>query len=254
MRSRLTIPASALFVTTLLAVAAHSVGQDIKLEIKKPYDPSRYQTLSGTINFTGRRPKTFRIDTSADPICTKLNPELKTEWTEGNRGKLANVFVYVESESLQTYSYNQPTTPAALEHKDCRYVPRMLGVRVGQPLTIMNNDSTVHNTHPTPKLNVEWNQSQRPDSEPLMKTFPKPERFIPFKDNQHPWEKAYVGVFEHPFFGISDQQGSFRIEGLPPGQYKVVAWHESLGEKTVDITFLPDEARHLTFTFTALEP
>lgn len=42
-------------------------------------------------------------------------------------------------------------------------------------------------------------------------------------------------------------------EGIPPGQYRVVAWHERFGEKTVDITFLPGEARDLIFSFDARE-
>ena len=53
-----------------------------------------------------------------------------------------------------------------------------------------------------------------------------PEVFIKFKANEHPWEKAYVGVFSHPFFAVSDDSGVFRIEGLPPGDYSIVAWHE----------------------------
>ena len=86
-----------------------------------------------------------------------------------------------------------------------------------------------------------------------MKTFKLPEKLVPFKCNQHPWERAYLAVFDHPFFAVSDQWGKFKIDGLPPGQYRVVAWHERFGEKTVDITFLPGEARELTFSFKAAE-
>jgi plastocyanin len=197
------------------------------------------------------RPKRRQIDTSADPVCGELNPQIWTEDAEGLRGGLANVLVYVESESLQTYNFEQPTSRVRLEHKGCRYEPHVLGIRVGQPLEIVNSDPTAHNTHPTPKSNPEWNQTQPPDSQALVKTLNKVERFIPFKDNQHPWEKAYVGVFNHPFFAVSDELGHFKMEGLPPGQYRVVAWHERFGEQYVDITFLPDEARELTFIFTA---
>src|SRR4030095_6262499 len=97
----------------------------------------------------------------------------------------------------------------------------------------------MHNTHPVPQNNPEWNQTQPPGSPPLVKTFKRPEKLVPFKDNQHPWQRAYVRVVEHPFFAVSDEQGNFKIEGLPPGQYKVVAWHERFGEKSVDITLLP---------------
>jgi hypothetical protein len=172
---------------------------------------------------------------------------------EGNEGRLANVLVFVESESLSGYQFRVPTSPAVLDHKGCHYVPRVMGVRVGQPLVILNSDATMHNTHPLTQKNPEWNRTQPPGTPPLVKTFNRPEKLVIFKCNQHPWEKAFVGVFDHPFFAVSDQQGKFQIEGLPPGQYRVVAWHERFGEKTVDITFLPGEARELIFDFTAAE-
>ena len=243
----------ALVITTLLAVAVLSSGQDAGvLTAKKPYVRTGHEaTLSGAITFTGKRPKTLRIDTSADPVCDEVNPSLTTEGVVANKRQLANVFIYVKSDSLSAYTFEQPATPAALEHKGCRYVPHVLGMRVGQPLTIFNSDPTVHNTHPTPRINKEWNQSQPPDSTAIRVAFDHAEFYVPFKDNQHPWEKAYVGVFDHPFFAVSDELGNYRIEGLPPGQYTVVAWHERFWEKTVEITFVPGEARDLSFTFDA---
>lgn len=241
----------ALGIAALLAVAALSAGQEASVLVaKKPYVRTGYEvTLSGTITLTGKRPKPLRIDTSADPVCSQVNPDISTEWIVGQKGKLANVFVYVKSEALNAYTFEQPTSEAVLEHKGCSYVPHVLGIRVGQLLTIVNGDPTTHNTHPTPKINGEWNQSQPSGGTPITKSFKHGEMFIPFKCNQHPWEKAYVGVFDHPFFAISDEFGNYRIEGLPPGQYTVVAWHERFAEKTIEITFVPGEARDISFSF-----
>jgi len=252
MNRRMPIPQLVLVTTALLVVAVLSAGQEIKTELKKPYVQSSYQALSGTITFAGNLPKARIIDTSADPLCGEVSSELLTEDAVGNQGRLANVLVYIESESLSGYEFPLPTSLAVLEHRGCSYVPRVLGVRVGQPLMIQNSDATMHNTHPLAQKNADWNQTQPPGTPPLMHTFKRPE-LVPFKCNQHPWEKAYVAVFDHPFFAVSDVQGEFRIEGLPPGQYRVVAWHERFGEKSADITFLPGEARNLTFEFTAAE-
>jgi hypothetical protein len=48
---------------------------------------------------------------------------------------------------------------------------------------------------------------------------------------------AYVSVFDHPFFSVSDQEGSYRIHNVPAGHYTVVAAHRKAGsvEKTVDV-------------------
>jgi hypothetical protein len=241
-----------LLLTILLMIVVLSAGQGGGVSSnKKPYVRTGHEgTLSGMIKLTGKRAKPRTIDMSADLVCYQVNPNPKTEDVVGSKGRLANVFVYVKSIALDSYTFDQPDSPAVLEHKGCRYVPHVLGMRVGQPLTILNRDPTYHNTHPTSKSNVDWNQSQSPGSPPLKTKFDQPD-LIPFKDNQHPWERAYVGVFAHPFFAISDESGNYRIEGLPPGQYTVVVRHETLGEKTFEITLVPDEAKDLSFSFDA---
>jgi hypothetical protein len=208
-------------------------------------------TLVGTISFVGTPPKPLRIDTSADPICETVNPDPTSDWVVVNNQKLANVVVYVRGESLNAYSFDAPSPDVTLEHRGCRYLPHVLGMLTQQTLKIVNSDPTTHNTHPIPKLNREWNQSQPPGASPLEQRFSSPELFIPIKDNQHPWEKAYVGVFSHPFFSVSSPDGSYKISGLPPGQYTVVAWHEKLGEQTIDIFLAGSEQRNLDFTFKA---
>jgi hypothetical protein len=231
-----------------------SAGQDAAVSpTKKPYVRTGNEAkLSGTIKLDGKRAKPRRIDMSADVVCYQVNSDPKTEDVVSNKGNLANVFIYVKSEALDSYTFEPPDSPATLEHKGCRYVPHVLGMRVGQPLAILNSDPTYHNTHPTPKSNSEWNQTQSPGSPALKKTFDQPD-LIPFKDNQHPWERGYVGVFAHPFFAISDESGNYRIEGLPPGRYTVVCHHEIFGEKTVEVTLVAGEAKDLGFSFDARE-
>lgn len=238
-----------------LAITFCLVGVSFSAEIhqdKPIYKPTGGEaTLMGTISFSGTPPGPFGIDTSADPVCEKANPELLTDQVVVTDQKLANVVIYVRGEMLNWYSFDAPPADVMLEHKDCRYVPHVLGIQIHQTLKILNSDETTHNTHPTPKNNREWNQSQPPGSTALEQRFASPELFIPFKDNQHPWEKAYVGVFSHPFFSVSGTDGSYKISGLPAGQYTVVAWHEKFGEQTVDLFMAGSEQKNLDFTFKA---
>jgi hypothetical protein len=208
-------------------------------------------TMVGTISFVGKPPEPLRIDTSADPMCETVTPDPTTDWVVVTNQKLANVVVYVRGELLNGYSFDVLSPDVTLEHKGCRYVPHVLGMQSQQTLKVLNSDPTTHNTHPTPKNNREWNQSQPPGAIALEQRFAWPELFVPIKDNQHPWEKAYVGVFSHPFFSVSGADGSYKISGLPPGQYTVVAWHERLGEKTVDVFLAGSEQKTLDFTFKA---
>src|SRR6185295_16014164 len=114
-------------IATVFTGAPLSTGQDLKIPAPlKPYTRSRYETLSGTITFAGKRPKPRSLDLAADPACYKVFPDPKTEYAVGNKGRLANVIVYVESDSLQGYAFERPASPAVLEHKGCRYVPHVL--------------------------------------------------------------------------------------------------------------------------------
>jgi hypothetical protein len=220
---------------------------------QKPlYQPTGKEvTLVGSILVEGKIPEPVKLDMSADPVCVDLNrPKARTDDLLTNNRGLLNAFVYVKSGgSLNDYSFEVPASEVALERKNCRFFPHVLGLRVGQNLALFNYDPTQHNTHPTPKINQEWNMTQPPGGPPFLKAFTRPEQFIPVKCNQHPWERAIVGVFAHPFFAVSDRFGNYEIRGLPAGTYRLVVWHERLGEQEVELTVGEGENRRLDFTF-----
>jgi hypothetical protein len=247
-------PLAIAVATLLVTIAFESVGQEPS-STKKPYvRTGQEQTLSGAVTFTGELPKPLKIDMSADPTCYGGTMDPTTQWLVVNNDRLANVLVYVSAGAiLDQHSFEAPSTATVMERRHCRYEPHVVGLQVNQPLMIINSDNTQHNTHPTPKSNAEWNQTQPEGSPPLEKSFARPELLIPFKCNQHPWEIAYVSVFSHPFFAVSDADGNYKIEGLPPGSYKITAWHEKLGEKTVEVVVAPGEPKSLGFSFTTAD-
>ncbi|MSU63691.1 MAG: hypothetical protein EXS31_15040 [Pedosphaera sp.] len=53
---------------------------------------------------------------------------------------------------------------------------------------------------------------------------------IKFKCDLHPWNFAYVGVFTHPFFGVTDKHGRFGIQGVPPGRCTLEVFHPRIGK------------------------
>ncbi len=211
-------------------------------------------TVTGTINVTGTVRQPRRIDMSADPVCIQLNLKPQTEDLLVTDGKVQNAFVYLKSEFLGAHRFAVPDLDIMLVQRNCQFSPHVLALRVGQRLQIINSDQTVHNVHPTPKYNREWDQSHPPNADPMVKTFARAEVLVPVKDNQHPWEKAYVAVMDHPFFAVSDEGGRFEIRGLPAGTYTLVVWHEYLGEQELEITVAPGEIRHADFTFAYKKP
>ena len=241
-------------VVLLIIVAvpgSQVISQNPDSTTKPLYRPTGSEaSVVGTVSVSGEIPKPTRIDMFADPVCVQLNRKPETQWIIANGDKLKNVLVFVKrAEVLDYYRFEQSESEAMLDHLDCQYSPRVQGVRVGQRLLINNRDQTQHNAHPVPVNNAEWNQSQPANVPPLVKVFSRSEVAIPFKDNQHPWEKAYVGVFDHPFFAVSDEFGNFQINGLPPGKYVFGTWHERWAEQEIEVTLVPGEHRSLDFTF-----
>jgi plastocyanin len=227
------------------APAATPAGQKV--------DTATAGNITGTIMVEGALPKNEAIRMNADPVCLKAAPGPQTQETfvVGSDGKtLANVFVYVK-DGLGNFVYDTPTSPASIDQKQCRYMPHVFGMRVGQPLEIINSDPTLHNIHATPKANSEFNTGQPIQNMKTTHTFDQPEVMVPFKCDVHGWMNAFVGVLPHPYFATTSDDGKFNLNTVPPGTYTVEAWHERLGPMTQSVTIGPSETKDITFTFKA---
>ncbi len=210
-----------------------------------PIDPATTATITGTIMFEGTPPKPKPIDMSNDPGC---KGEAASEQVVVDDGHLANVLVYVK-DGLGNRSFDPPQQSVAIKQEGCRYVPHMAAVMTGQPVRFEDADPTLHNIHPMPKRNSEWNQSQMPNSGPLDKTFSTAEMMIPIKCNQHPWMHMYLSVIGNPFFAVTGKDGKFSLHGLPPGTYTVAAVQEKYGEKAQTVTVGAREDKNISFSY-----
>ena len=76
-----------------------------------------------------------------------------------DNGTLRNVFVYVK-QGADKWTYTTPTNAVELDQQGCLYHPHIVALMVNQPLKIKNNDPTLHNIHPQPKNNHEFNLGQ----------------------------------------------------------------------------------------------
>lgn len=182
---------------------------------------------------------------SNDPGC---KGHAESEQVVVNDGHLANVLVYVK-QGLPVAAYPVPSEAVSIKQEGCQYVPHMAAVMVGQPVKFQDADQTLHNIHPMPKNNPQWNQSQMPNSEPLQKSFSRPELMIPIKCNQHPWMHMYLSVLSNPYFAVTGPDGKFTIKDLPPGTYTLAAVQEKYGEKTQTITIGPKEDKNVNFSY-----
>ena len=216
------------------APAPHTTSNT--LAAATPIDPATAASIGGVVHFDGIPPAPQKIDMSADSGCKGQN---QSETVIVNDEHLANVLVYVK-DGLAGRSFPAPPERVTILQEVCRYVPHVAAAMMGQSVEFVDQDDTLHNIHPMPKNNTEWNQSEMPNGS-FARPFTAAEIMIPIKCNQHPWMKMYLSVLGNPFFAITGKDGRFALKGLPPGTYTIAAVHEKFGEQDVKITLAPKE-------------
>jgi hypothetical protein len=215
-------------------------------------DSSTAGSIAGRVKIEGTVPPASPIVMSSDPVCASANKDAVAPETFAVKdGGLDNVFVYIKDDLGAKYAFETPTIPATIDQKGCHYVPHVLGVRVGQPLQISNDDSTMHTVHGSARSNQEFNFSQPMQGLKNTVVFTTPEVMVPIKCDVHPWMHAFVGVVNHPYFAVTTNGGSFDLSSVPPGTYTVEAVHEKLGSQSQTVTIGDKEKKEITFTFKA---
>lgn len=208
--------------------------------------------ISGKVVLEGTAPKNALIKMDADPACASAakTPQMQETFMVGEAGGFQNVFVYVK-DGLGNRTFPTPTEAVTIDQQGCRYHPHVLGMRVGQPLEMLNSDPTVHNIHAMATANQQFNVGEPVKGMKMSHTFTVREIMVPLKCDVHPWMNAYVGVLDHPYFAVTGADGKFDLRTLPPGTYTIEAWHEKLGTMTQSVTIGEKETKEITFTFKA---
>lgn len=213
--------------------------------------------VHGTVKFEGAAPKMKRLKMSAEASCHTHHE------TSGNRprdevvvvnanGTLRNVFVHVTKGLPEGKTFPTPTEPVVLDQVGCMFRPRVFGVMPGQTLRVLNSDMGVlHNVHSFPEKSSNSFNKATPGVAgiKLDETFKEPEKAIRIKCDVHGWMTCYAHVVTNPFHATTGDDGTFRITGLPPGEYEIEAWHEHYPARTAKVSVTSGGAAVMDFTF-----
>ena len=208
-------------------------------------------SISGKATLVGEPPAEIPVDLTDFPGPQQVAPPgLKTQhYVVGADGGLANVFVYIR-EGLTGRTFPAPAEPVLLNQFRCSFHPYVLGVRAGQLINIRNSEPYLETVHALPKANPEFLLYQPVTGQVDEKRFDNAEVLVRIKCELHPWEFAFVGVVEHPFFAVTDATGQFKLPpGLPPGKYVLAAVHPKAGIHTAELTLGENEAKAVNFSF-----
>jgi plastocyanin len=204
--------------------------------------------IRGHVKFSGMAPVLKPVERDCHPGGPKMViPDESVLVSPA--GELKNVIVFLK---------NPPAAGAAqpapiIDQKDCVYVPHVVAMQTGQDLKFTSSDPILHNVHVVSMDNGEYNQSiAKGDT----KSYPvKAAGFFKAKCDVHPWMVCSVGAFDHPYFAVTKDDGSFEFHDLPLGRYTLGFWQEKLGQRTLaDVAVADDKPADVTFTYEPKKP
>ncbi len=202
--------------------------------------PAAAGEVKGTVSYAGAAPRLAPFKANKDmKIC---GDEVPNESLEVSGGKLENVVVTVEGASSKA-----PARTVTVDQKRCRYVPHVQATGVGSDLDILNSDGVLHNIHGYLGAATIFNLAMPLKNQKITRKLAKP-GLVHLKCDVHSWMGGYIVVTDAPA-AVSDKGGRFAIRDLPAGSYTVKAWHETLGEKSAQVTVPASGEATVTFTF-----
>jgi plastocyanin len=144
--------------------------------------------------------------------------------------------VYLETAPRGAFDTNEGGR-AIMDQRNETFVPHVLAITTGTSVEFPNSDRIYHNvfslskprTFDLGRYAVGRSKSVRFDRPGIVRVF----------CDIHSHMSAFILVFNHPFFGMTDGEGRYHIDNIPPGTYNVVAWNEGLASEAKPVT-VPD--------------
>lgn len=133
--------------------------------------------------------------------------------------------VYVEK--IPGKTFDPPSTHPVVDQKSLVFIPHVLPVLAGTTVDFRNSDAVKHNIFSTRKSPTVFNLGTYETNVVRSVTFDNP-GVVTLLCNVHSEMSAYVVVVETPYFTLTDREGHFAIDGVPPGSYQLKFWHEML--------------------------
>lgn len=201
----------------------------------RPLGAARNGTITGRVELRrapvppGRRPGVADLGTPA------VQPSAERQMS----------VVYLETAPRGAFDQNEPAR-VVMDQRNETFVPHVLAITTGTTVDFPNSDRIYHNVFSLSKARqfdlgryaVGRSKSVRFDRSGIVRVF----------CDIHSHMSAFILVFSHPFFSVTDPAGRYRIENVPPGSYTLVAWNEGVTAESRTITVTDGGATEADFT------
>ena len=177
--------------------------------------------LTGRVRFSGEPPK-------GEPLAVRKNTDVCGEHkpfqalvlgpSQGVKGTVV---------ALDGVERGKRAPEFELDNAKCLFVPHVSAVMAGAKVRIRNSDPILHNTHGFLERLTVFNIAlpTKDQAVDVTQRIKKP-GVVEVVCDAHTHMRAWIVVRDNPYFAVSDDNGRFRIDEIPPGRYRVTAWHE----------------------------
>jgi hypothetical protein len=191
--------------------------------------------LTGTVEFSGTLPADSIIN--VPPTTQGCGQLTSVQTVERSGTKVGEAVVWLAD--IRAGKALPIERRFELANEGCLLTPRVQAVFAPGTLNMASQDVAMHTNHiidvATGELAGIAPFNDNGEVVPFDRLITKPAQ-LEITCQLHPWAKAWILVFDHPYFAVTEKNGSFTIPDIPAGTYRVRAWHPKLGLKEQAVT------------------
>jgi plastocyanin len=173
-----------------------------------------------------------------------LKKEIRSDVTVENPGTITgtvkcrrvrhsgDAIVYIEK--VGDNKYDAPSEHGIVDQMNLVFIPHVIAVQKGTTVDFPNNDQVRHNVFSPPDCCNQFNLGTYDVGASKPVTFTDTCE-VPLLCNVHAEMSAFVVVFDNPYFAVTAKDGSYKIDNVPPGTYKLKTWHEKLRSEEQEV-------------------
>ena len=215
-------------------------------------------SLTGRVNLIGIVPKARAFHLIHAPnieFCSRMSDgkghRILHDFTVSKNGGLQDTVIAIQGVKK---GKPFPRKMQTLQLNRCHANKYVIGIKNGEDILLENTDPIKHEIATYEIYGSHRNQTSNknvlPANSQIRSAFIKPEapEFI-LKCNLHPFLQTRGYIVNNPYFVVSDIEGNFNIENIPPGTYEVTAWHPFIPIQKGTITIETGKTAQFDFTF-----
>jgi hypothetical protein len=233
------LPAAAALALLAATPGLHPARAAKKVKARAAKQDQGWGIVKGQVNYGGAKlPPLVKIDVPGQfaKACGARGALFQENWVINKKNKgVRYVLVW-----LAPFKKNGkiPIHPKLLKSKAkevvmdqpcCQFEPHVVGLWAGQNLLVKNSASIQHNVHWLGLGNNAGNVLIPKKKSHTIKDLTPQKLPMPVSCDIHKWMKGWVGIYDHPYFAVTDKDGKFEIKDAPAGQYRLFVWQESVG-------------------------